>query len=132
METFNRILVAHFSPQNRCHVPEDEVLTVVPRKNLLAKRDLSHHFVSARDPKVKSVYGWVRETQPFTIEEFAREYLRGRELAPAEREHLITMFSSIATLPSGTAVGADYVVRCVIEKQTALSVHKVVFYPARK
>ncbi len=130
MDTFDKVLVAKFSPENHCNVPDGEVLTVKPRKTPLHNRDAGHYFTGTRHGSDKARYGWVTEVQPFTLDDFVRDHLEGKELSPSEREHLGTLLSSISHLPSGTPVTATYFVRGVIEKRPVFTVHKVLFYPA--
>jgi len=132
VDTFDRLLVARFSPKNRCTVPEGEVLSVKPRKTLPHNRDVRHYFIGTRHSSAKARYGWVAEVQPFTFDDFVRDHLDGNELSQSEREHLLRLLSSISRLPSGTPVTATYFVRGVIEKQTVFTVHKVIFYQATR
>jgi hypothetical protein len=130
MDTFEKVLIARFSPKNHCNVPEGEVLTVRPRKTLPHNRDVGHYFIGTRHGSEKSRYGWVKEVQPFTLDNFVADYLEGKGLSPAGREHLEVLLSSISRLPPGTPVTATYSVRGVIEKKTVFTVHKVVFFQA--
>jgi hypothetical protein len=132
VDTFQKILVAKFSPKNRCNVPEGEVLTVRPRKTLPHNKDVGHYFIGTRHISERARYGWVADVHPFTLDEFVRDYLGGRDLSQPEREHLQTLLSSISRLPAETPVTATYFVRGVIEKRTAFTVHKVIFHQERQ
>jgi hypothetical protein len=130
MDTYRKVLTAKFSPKNGCNVPEGEVLTVRPRKRLPSKEDKGHYFVGTRHRSKRARFGWVREVDPFTLEDFFRQYLENREVTPQEQEHLTTMLTLISHLEPGTPVTATYFVRGVIEKKTVFTIHKVFFYPA--
>jgi hypothetical protein len=125
---YSKYVIAKWSPENGCHVPDGEVLSVVPRKSVQRNKDIAHHFVGTNHPAEKAKFGWVHDVAPFDIDEFARDHLRGRALTALEREHLETMFSSISGLIPGTPVTATYFVRGVIEKQTVFTVHRVIFH----
>jgi hypothetical protein len=108
------------------------VLTVVPRKSLPRNTDLAHYFVSSRNPSSKSRFGWVQEINPFTFEEFVKQYLGERQPAEEEKDHIVTMLSSIKDLPSGTPVTASYFVRGIIDRRNEFAVHKGIFYGPRE
>ena len=128
-QTFNKILVARHSPENRCFADEGEVLTVVQRETVPKEFNVDHYFVSVADMKTRSKYGWVKEVEPYTLTSFINTYLPSQ---PGEREleHVRTMLNSISNLPEGTPVAASYVLRGVIQKEMIFTVHKVFFYDA--
>jgi hypothetical protein len=129
-EGFDKVLVARFSPDNGCYVPEGEILTVRPRKKLPHNRDAAHYFIGSRHRSLKARYGWVAQSDSFTFDDFVRNQLGGKDLSSAERDHLATMLCSISRLPLDTPVTATYFARGTIEKHTVFSVHKVIFYRA--
>src|ERR1700693_882169 len=115
-EVFHKLIVSRFSPKNGCNVPEGEILALIPRDNLPdKKRDLAHYFVSARNRKLRSKFGWVKEIQPFTLDEFIAVHMDDVPQGAAERECLFILLSAIRQLPSGTPVTATYFCRGVIE-----------------
>jgi hypothetical protein len=125
---FTKLLVARHSPKNRCHAQDGEVLIVKPKMPFPSK-DASHHFVSAKDGRTKSKYGWVREMAPFTLQDFISTYLLDRTLSEEEREHIRSMLTAAARIPVEKPATVDYVVRGVERRVTVLNVHRVFFYP---
>jgi hypothetical protein len=124
---FTRLLVAQHSPKNGCHAQDGEVLIVKP-KTPLPTKDAAHRFVSARDGRTRSKYGWVQEAPPFTLQDFISTHLPGRTLSNEEREHLRTMLTAAARIPLEKPATVDYVVRGVEHRETVLNVHRVIFY----
>jgi hypothetical protein len=124
---FTRLLVAQHSPQNGCHAQDGEVLIVKP-KTPLPSKEAAHRFVSAKDGRTRSKYGWVQEVPPFTLQDFISAHLADRTLSEDEREHLRTMLIAVARIPVEKPAKVDYVVRGVERRVTVLNVHRVFFY----
>jgi hypothetical protein len=124
---FTKLLVAQHSPKNGCHAQDGEVLIVKP-KTPLPSKEAAHCFVSAKDGRTKSKYGWVQEVAPFTLQDFISTHLADRTLSEEEREHLWTMLNAVARIPVEKPATVEYVVRGVERKATMLNVHRVFFY----
>jgi hypothetical protein len=127
---FTKLLIAQHSPQNGCHAKAGEVLIVNPKTPLPAK-ETAHRFVSAKDGRTRSKYGWVKEMAPFTLQDFISTHLSGRTLSEEEREHIRTMLNAVARIPVDKPATVEYVVRGVERKVTVLNVHRVFFYYPR-
>ena len=95
VEFYEKVLVAQYSPKNGCNVHDGEVLTIVPRTTVPRKTTVPHDFVSANDGKTKSKYGWVKEVEPFTLDQFLANHLKSSEISESQREHVRIMLSSI-------------------------------------
>jgi hypothetical protein len=130
MKTYTRLPVARYSPENHCHVPDGEVLYVEPRKVVSQRPHLAHFFVSAKDRKTKSQYGWVRDVEPFTTADFIGCHLSG-PLLTEQVAVLETMFRSIERLAPNTPVAATYSLRGVETRTMELSIHRVLLYDVR-
>lgn len=128
MEKYTKVLVAKYSPKNACNVPDGEVLTVVPKKNVSLGKDAEHRFLSSVDKSTRSKFGWVAETQPFTLDEFIASYLGGEKVEDDEKNHIRIMLSCIASLAVDTPVAATYFVRGDLDRRAEFKVHKVFFY----
>lgn len=128
--TFSKILVARYSPQNKCFAPNGTVLTVKPLANVPIEDHVAHFFISTDDQKTKSKYGFVKEVAPFSIDDFVTKYMTNRCLTEDEREHLKTMLVSIAKLTPDTPVAATYSRRGIEKKRMEFTVHRVLFYKA--
>jgi hypothetical protein len=128
---FTKHVVGRFSAENKCFALDGEVLYVAPRLNVPMKAGVAHHFTSAVNSMVKSKFGWVQNTEPFTVEDFVRKYFNG-EIDGAGEAHLLTMFSDTRAIEAGKPVGVDYFKRGIEQRRMELSVHRVVFYGAKK
>ena len=129
-ERFDKIVVARFSPGNKCYVKEGIPLVVLPKKNVPRKAAVAHHFVDHRDLKTKSKYGWVTTVPDFTLSEFLSCYLADRQLSETETEHIRTMLCDVSKLKDSTPVTATYWERGMFPPKMVFAVHKVIFYPA--
>jgi hypothetical protein len=129
-KVFTKVLVARFSPQNQCYVPDGTLLYVRPLIRVPKQEHVGHHFLSVRDTRTTSKYGWVSETPAFSLEEFAALHLRDVDLGEADRAHIETMLLSIARLQRDAPVAASYSLRGVETKQMEFAVHPVVFHEA--
>ena len=125
-KSYTKILVARFSPKNKCFASDGDVLYAKPRPNVPQKSHVSHHFVSSTDEK-KSQYGWVAEVTPFSMDTFISERVGG-EVDEETTHHIQTMLEAIAGLTPGTPVAADYSQRGVEKRRMEFSVHRVFFY----
>lgn len=132
MTVYKMSLVARFSPKNGCNVPDGELLTVLPKKKLPRNRDSGHHFVSVRDPSLTSKFGWVKQSQPYSLEDFLKLTHGEGDASEEQKDHVKTMLSAIAALDEGTPVAATYFVRGTIERKHVFTVHKVIFYHPRE
>ena len=125
---YQKILVARRSDENKCFVDDGIPLTVVPLAGELLLRDRAHHFVSAKDGRTPSKYGWVKSVDPIELGDFSSRYL-GREFSGAdERGHVQIMLRSIAALIVDTPVACGYVVRGVESRALEFQVHRVFFF----
>jgi len=127
---FSKILVARYSPENKCYAPDGAVLTVKPLAQVPMKDHVPHYFTSVTDPTIKSRYGWVKEVDPFSLDDFVARYTAKNDLTAEEREHLEVMFTSIAKLAPETPVAATYSCRGVERRRMQFTVHRVIFYKA--
>jgi hypothetical protein len=127
-QKFRKLLVARYSPQNKCLVKDGEILYAPPaEKGLGARHGVSHEFVSAVDHKTRCKFGWIRsEDTEFTLREFLKKY--SLDPSPEQAEVLFEMFSAIARLPDGTPVAGSYFSRGVEHRRVVLSFHKVLLY----
>jgi hypothetical protein len=130
-KVFTKIPVGKYSPKNGCFACDGDVLVIKPRRSLPQRDHVRHFFVSARDLKTKSRYGWVEEIKSFTLTEFVRDHLPNFELSTAELSHIQIMLNSMSSLPKGTPIAATYSLRGVHKKVMQLTVHKVIFYKER-
>jgi len=128
---YTKLLIAKHSPQNS-DAADGDVLYVAPRTSVPLRPHVSHHFLSTRDRKTRSRYGWVKEVAPFEPDEFIRRFLPGPDLSPQEAGAIEAMLRSIADLAEGSPVAATYSVRGVEEKVMELDIHRVFFYPTRR
>lgn len=133
MAQFLQLVKARYSPDNKCYVPEGEVLLVRPRIKLPQRAALSHFFVGSIHKTLKARLGWIASAEPFTIQEFCIRYL-GRELPAAsmELDHIRRMLESVAGLQEGTPVAASYFMRNVENRSMLLEVHRVILSRKRK
>lgn len=129
---FNKILIARHSPQNGCYVDDGVTLTILPKRPLpvgrLKRSFVSHHFVSSRDLKTKSRYGWVQEVEPFSLEAFVTTCVSTSGVSDVDLAHIETLLSAVARVPVGKPVAACYVERGVERKYVELSIYRVLFY----
>jgi hypothetical protein len=127
MEVYKKVLVGKVYPDSQCYVEDGHLLTIIPKKILKIRENIEHVFSDLIDPSIKSMYGWVKECEPFTIEDFCSKY-SNRKIDEQEKEHIDIMLKSISKLNENTPVKVRYTERGVIEKKMALVVHKVFFY----
>jgi hypothetical protein len=128
METFTKLLVARHSTQNGCHVPDGQVLIVLPRRSVSLNKDTGHRFVSSLDVSLNSKFGWVADSEPFTLDEFIDRHLKGTAIEEEAKGHIALLLSSIARLPAGTPVAATYFIRGDVDRRSVFVIHKVVLY----
>jgi hypothetical protein len=122
-----KVLVSRFTSANGCNVADGIILTIVPKKEIKQKGQVSHYFVSTGDRKAKSKYGWVKSVSPFTLAEFISNYRINlndlKEVGSVE-----VMLNSIENLIDGCPVAVTYSERGFEKKEMVLTVHKVFFY----
>jgi hypothetical protein len=124
---FTKLLIAQHSPKNGCHAQDGEVLIVRP-KTPPPSKETAYRFVSAKDGRTRSKYGWVQEVAPFTLQEFISTHLADRTLSEEEREHIRTMLTAVARMPVEKPAKVEYAVRGVERRVIVLNVHRVIFY----
>lgn len=127
---FQKLLVAKYSPSNRCYVPDGTVLFVRPAAAVRMTAAVPHKFVGAADRKTTSKFAWVKAVTPFTLEQYIAEHLLGEEISADMLKHLEVMLSAIARLSDGTPVGATYFQRGVERRVMEFDVHRVIFHAA--
>lgn len=128
MMTFSKLLVAKYSPKNKCYVSDGVVLFVKPASDLPQSDHVSHFFLSTADRKTTSQYGWVKAVEPFSLNDFIASYLKDEQLSDAMRDHLSKMLSAVGRLDANTPVAATYSGRGVETKTMEFEVHRVFFY----
>ncbi len=128
-EKYSKILVGKYSPENKCYINEDEPLCIKSLKTVPIKMFINLKFMSLIDYNKFSKFGWVKETEIFTFDDFVNKYLKNKKLAQHQIAALAIMLDSIDKLEPGTPVAANYNCWGVIEKKMVLRVHKVFFYP---
>ena len=82
--------------------------------------------------RARSRFGWVATAEPFTLEDFAQEYVPHAMGSPLFLGALEKLLDSIAHIEPDKPVACEYVRRATdrIEHQEAgLDVHRVFFYP---
>jgi len=129
-KAYDKVLIAKYSPENKCFVDEGEVLTIVPKGNLPKKDHVKHLFVSITDLKTKSQYGWVKQVKEFTVDDFIGTHYGNQELTNEQKEHILILLNSISGLRDETPVAATYSQKGFMEKKMVLKVHKVLFHGA--
>lgn len=126
-KTYSKLLIAKYSPENKCFVEDGAILTVLPRKKPSTVRNsISHYFIDSLDRKTKSRYGWVKQVEPFLFEYFIATYCKNTE-NEEELEHVRKMLDAAAVLEVDKPVAATYFERGVEEKRLEFSVHRVFF-----
>jgi hypothetical protein len=131
MEKFERLLISHYHPENNCYVQEGEVLIVLPLKITKIEEHKTHFFVSSKDQKTKSKYGWVKKNKEFTLDDFLNEYYQKIKLNEDLVKHVYIMLTSIRNLQEDTPVSATYSVRGIYDKRIDFTIHKVFFYKVK-
>jgi hypothetical protein len=124
MSSYNKILVSKHDPYLKCDAMDDAVLIVIPRKKLMIKDHVNHHFVDAINRKTRSQFGWVKIVDEFLMDEFAKKYnvdLNDKD----EFSHNLIMLDSIAKLSEGMSVAATYSKKDFEQKEMGLTVHRV-------
>jgi len=124
---YNKILVARRCPENRCFADNGSILILKPKKTSKSRGYVSHHFIDHLDKKIKSKYGWVKEIEPITLEDFVNKYVGETEDIDLI-EHTKIMLESIRQLRVDTPVAVTYSERGIENKRMDLTVHRVIFY----
>ena len=125
---FSKVLVARHSPENQCNAQNGETLILKPRGQVPIGEYVAHYFLSGKDRKTKSKYGWVKEVEPFSLNDFIEQNHLEAYLNEEDRIQMERMFSKIGNLPPDTPVAATYSRRGIERKRMELTVHKVFFY----
>ncbi len=126
---FSQVLIAKNSPSNCCYCDDDEILLIVPKKNVPIRDYVPHVFSAIKNKKMKSKYGWIKSTNPFTLTEFINTHFH-KNISNEEKEHLLILLESIESLPEGTPVAATYNKKSAFDDEMHLKVHKVFLYKA--
>jgi hypothetical protein len=125
---FSKVLVARHSPENQCNAQNGEILILKPRGQVPIDDHVAHYFLSGKDRKTKSKYGWVKEVEPFSLNDFIEQNHLEAYLNEEDGVQMERMFSKIGNLPPDTPVAATYSRRGIERKHMELTVHKVFFY----
>jgi hypothetical protein len=129
---YKRLIVARYSPGNRCYVKDGDVLIVRPlRRRLELGEPKAHKFVAASDPTETAQFGWTKDVPPFSLEQFIKEHLKNIELDELSRSHLTAMLDAASRVPAGTPMGVMYQPRGVENRRMELDVYRVFFYPEK-
>ncbi|MEI6092013.1 MAG: hypothetical protein WCR42_16300 [bacterium] len=128
MKYYNKILVARYNPENKCYVSDDTVLYIKPLffKKLVSTK--SQNFISSIDSNIKSRYGWVKDVESFSLEDYIHKYINKKDVSDEEFEVLKILLDSIQKYETGTPIAATYFQRGIEKQYMALSIHKVFFY----
>ena len=128
MKFYSKILIAKYNPENKCFADDDTVLYANPFifKKLVSSKSLT--FRSTINPSIKSSYGWIKEVEPFTLDDFILKHFDNIELNTMEIEAIELLLDSIIKFDAGTPMGATYFQRGIEKQYMALSIHKVIFY----
>ena len=105
---FSKVLVARYSPENQCNAQNGEILILKPRGQVPIDDHVAHYFLSGKDRKTKSKYGWVKEVEPFSLNDFIEQNHLEAYLNEEDRVQMERMFSTIENLPPDTPVAATY------------------------
>lgn len=127
VKKYNKILISKYSPDNKCFAQNGETLITTPKKNVPLKDHVSYFFVSAKDKKTKSKYGWVKLVKDFELKDFIDEYVKV-ELTEEDKTSIKIMLDSISKYSEDTPVAATYSQKSFDEKEMKLSIHKIIFY----
>ena len=131
---YTKILVAQHSPENGCLAENGAVLYFMPRRNQAKAHARPAGFLSARDHRTRSRFGWVTVvSEEFSVDEFVEQFLNRPRVKLDENDRAVVrqLLDVIAALPEGTPVGATYVERGVEQRTIQILFHKV-FFARRK
>lgn len=126
-KTFTKIIIAKNSPNNGCFGDNGETLMLLPKKKVPVRDFVPHVFSSLKNKNIKSKYGWIKSTTPFTLKEFLDNNF-STDVSEEELECLLNLFESIEKLPEETTVAATYNKKSAFDNEMVLKVHKVFFY----
>jgi len=127
VEKYNKILISRYSPENNCYVQNGEPLIIIPKLNIPLKDHVPCFFVSAKDKKTKSKYGWVKLVEEFELKDFIDKYVKV-ELTTEEITSIKIMLDSIVKYSEDTSVTATYSQKSFDGKEMKLNIHKIIFY----
>jgi len=126
-EVYTHTVVGRFSPQNGCFSEDGSQLFVIPLDEIPLRDAIGHEFSSAKDPNIKSRFGWVKETRPFSIADLLSQIPDSVVHDENLIEHLNSMVRIAQRLKPDDAMAVDYMRRGVEIQKMELSIHKVFF-----
>ncbi|MEW6608850.1 MAG: hypothetical protein AB1414_15630 [bacterium] len=141
MEKFYKVLVAKYSPKNRCYAKEGEILIIATeRDKMRGKLYKDFHFFVGINSRTPSMYGWVKEIKdgitPLELAE--RNYYvlnkkdMPKEIIDEEVEKIRNFLSTISKQKEEDAMAVSYTdVGFPPNRKRVLKTHKVFFFPAR-
>jgi hypothetical protein len=124
---FRKILVSHYSPQNKCFAGDGAVLFVPPVPEKPKKHGTTQYFVSSQDRNKISKFGWVKSVEKFDMSYFLETYKI--DPSPQQIEIIDCLLTSITNLADDTPVAATWFNRGVERRRPELSFHRVFFTP---
>lgn len=123
---YNKILVAKYSPLNKCFVADGGILILKPEKLKKDSGHIGHYFLDHLDKRTKSKFGWVKEIEPLTFEQFSVKFI-GNNADNVTLEHNKVMLDSIENLKLDSPVAATYSER-IEPRRMEFTVHRVIFH----
>jgi hypothetical protein len=127
---YNKILIAKYSPKNKCYAPDNDWL-IIAQEGHKMKGSLpeDHHFFIGIKSRQPSRYGWISTIHKYiSSEELAEQY------DPNPTQELINscevLLNAINKQPNGTSMACTFSVVGVLLKERILRVHRVFFYKA--
>lgn len=127
VKKYNKILISRYSPENKCYIQDGDPLIIIPKLNVPLKDYVTYFFVSAKDKKTKSRYGWVKLVEEFELKDFISKYVN-IALTTEEISSIKIILDSIVQYAEDTPVAVTYSQKSFDEKVMKLSIHKIIFY----
>ena len=125
---YNKIIVSKESEKNNCFVPNDEVLVIRSFKS--PRENLSVNFEWYKNLSIKNKFGWVKNVNTFSFEDFINSY--GSKIKDEDHNTIKNMLDDIKNIEDDSPVAADYLKRGIINSKIILKVHKVKFYEVKE
>lgn len=125
---YKKRIVAKYFPKNGCFVENGVPLIVRPLAETKANSEKGHYFLSSKDQKSRSKYGWIEEILPFTLLDFVREIRGDTRMEDSTVQALQQMLEKIESIEPGKPVAVGYFMRGLPPKPE-LAVHRVIFHP---
>lgn len=126
---FSKVLIGRHNPENKCLVEEGELLVPALIDGKGIPKDNQQHFFNGVKSGKTSIYGWVKEVTPFSLQELIRKFHLEANSSSEEKEKLLSqLLDSIQKYPEGTPVAATFSERGFLPKKVVLIFHKVFFY----